>query len=85
MNENLRSMIIANLLEGKDFHQLDHLEFYNIAFPALDTEFERAEETLKHFDFNGEDEYQIVLKAKRKHLVAFVINCNRILNRGFLY
>jgi hypothetical protein len=85
MNENLRSMIIANLLEGKEFHQLDHLEFYNIAFPALDTEFEHAEETLKHFDLNEDGEFQIVLKAKRKHLVAFVINCNRILNRGFLY
>ena len=56
MNENLRSMLIAHLLQGKDFHQLDHLEFYNIAFPALDTEFEHAEETLKHFDFNEEDE-----------------------------
>jgi len=85
MNENLRNMIIANLLEGKEFHQLDHLEFYNIAFPALNEEFDKAEETLKHFDLNGDGEYQIVLKAKRKHLVAFVINCNRILNRGFLY
>jgi hypothetical protein len=85
MNENLRSMLIAHLLQGKEFHQLDHLEFYNIAFPALDTEFEHAEETLKHFDFTEEDEYQIVLSAKRKHLVAFIINCNRILNRGFLY
>jgi hypothetical protein len=78
MNENLRSMIIANLLEGKEFHQLDHLEFYNIAFPALNEEFDKAEETLKHFDLNEYGEYQIVLKAKRKHLVAFVINCNRI-------
>jgi hypothetical protein len=85
MNDNLRNMIIANLLEGKEFHQLDHLEFYNIAFSARDTEFEHAEETLKHFDLDGDGEYQIVLKAKRKHLVAFVINCNRILNRGFLY
>jgi hypothetical protein len=38
-------MIIANLLEGKEFHQLDHLEFYNIAFPALNEEFDKAEET----------------------------------------
>lgn len=85
MNENLRSMLIAHLLQGKEFNQLDHLEFYNVAFPAQNSEFEHAEETLKDFEFSEEDEYQIVLKAKKRHMVAFVINCNRILNRGFLY
>lgn len=85
MNENLRSMLIAHLLQGKEFNQLDHLEFYNVAFPAQNSEFEHAEETLKDFEFSEEDEYQIVLTAKKRHMVAFVINCNRILNRGFLY
>lgn len=85
MNENLRSMLIAHLLQGKEFNQLDHLEFYNVAFPAQNSEFEHAEETLKDFEFSEEDEYHIVLTAKKRHMVAFVINCNRILNRGFLY
>ena len=83
MTTDLRSMLVGQLLAGEgEFHHLDYWDVFKLETPASDDELAKALEVMEKMEFNDDGVYELQLSANREHMLAYIINCHRLLSAG---
>ena len=83
MTTDLRSMLVGQLLAGDgEFHHLDYWDVFQLETPATEEELVKALEVMGKMDFNEDDKYELQLSANRENMMAYIINCHRLLSAG---
>ena len=83
MTTDLRSMLVGQLLAGDgEFHHLDYWDVFKLETPATEEELVNALDVMEKMQFNEHGKYELQLSANREHMMAYIINCHRLLSAG---
>jgi len=83
MTTDLRSMLVGQLIaEDGRFHHLDYWDVFLLETPATEVELAKADEVMTKMTFNEDGVYELQLSASKEHILAYIINCHRLLSAG---